>query len=122
MNTVTNIDTFISSYEIKRSDRIYTLLPAFIRWVDSDPTITQTLKREIWNDPLVQESVHHKTAWIVRQPYYLSAPYTHREHDNQKAAVLRAYPIIGTMCTEKELTGLITMENAAAAADNNDSD
>ena len=113
------IESVIFSWKISIGVSHNEMLPAFIQW-EKDKHISPELKVAVWNHCLVQKSVHHKTAWIVRMPYYLSAPYSHREHENQKRTVTNAWPIIADMCTPDELDILIREENAAAARDNDD--
>ena len=116
--TQTTAESIVSSWKLLGPSH-NEMLPAFIKW-EKDPLLSPELKSAVWRHPLVQESVHHKTAWIVRMPYYLSAPYSHREHDSQKRAVTNAWPIIADMCTLDELDELIRTENTAAEIDNDD--
>ena len=116
--TQSNAESIVSSWKLLGPSH-NEMLPAFIQW-GKDKHVSQELKSAVWRHPLVQESVRHKTAWIVRMPYYLSAPYFHREHDFQKRTVTNAWPIIADMCTPAELDALIRTENTAAELDNDD--
>ena len=116
--TQTTTESIVSSWKLLGSHHTE-MLPAFVKWA-KDPLLTPELKSAVWRHPLVQESVHHNTAWFVRMPYYLSAPYFHREHDFQKRTVVNAWPIIADMCTPEELDELIRTENMAAKLDNDD--
>jgi hypothetical protein len=117
MQSQQSIETIIGSWKV--SHTVQEMLQAFILW-EKNSSPSEELKRAVWNDVHVQKSVRFWTAFVVAQPYYLSAPYEHRKHENQKQAVISTWPIIREMYNDEELDKLIREENENAAKDNAD--